>query len=124
MDRRIDPRLKKPRSSKGTPFFVQRNYWAAGTLGVCGFLWFVWELSLKTTKSKEILSNYLEDSEELKARAAYNRAAWTNPTLYTLADKIRQRKAYENEPPPESRFFKFLELLREQPSGVHSANDE
>lgn len=75
----------------------------------------------KSQKTKGLLKEYLEDSEDLKERVSYNRASWTNPTLYTLADKIRQKKAYETEPPAESGFFKFLELLKEQPTG---ANDE
>ena len=43
MDRRIDERFRKPRRTKGTPFFVQRNIWAAGALACGALSWLLLE---------------------------------------------------------------------------------
>lgn len=43
MDRRIDPRLRKPRQAKGTPFYTQRNYWAGGVLLFGAVSWIILE---------------------------------------------------------------------------------
>lgn len=42
-DWRTNEKYRKPRRTKGTPLFYQRNYWALGVVGIGGLAWYLFE---------------------------------------------------------------------------------
>lgn len=70
------------------------------------------------------MHEFVQDSEEVKQKAAHVKIAWTDPAVDRLLILAREKEAYKNEPEPESRFFKLLKELRSLPIGVDPTKDE
>lgn len=54
-DKNIDQTIRKPRRTKGTPFYSQRNYYALGVIAISGATWIGYEYVVSTYK----LINYV-----------------------------------------------------------------
>lgn len=108
MDRRIDERLRKPRRTRGTPFYVERNYWALGALAVAGLTAILWELSPGARYIKGHMHDWFDETDEAKLRKKRMQIALTNPALDKIIIQSNERLISKDEPKEQTWFTKIF----------------
>ncbi|KAF5291336.1 hypothetical protein FQA39_LY03487 [Lamprigera yunnana] len=107
IDKNIDERFRKPRRSKGTPFFKQRSLFALGVLGV-GFIFAaIHESWSKAKKLKQgIQDGQFNYPSQLKQRILVQN--WSNhPEMNKVLQTIEEKHEAQ-QPQPESAIFKLF----------------
>ncbi|KAB0800627.1 hypothetical protein PPYR_00930 [Photinus pyralis] len=108
-DRNIDQSLRKPRRTKGTPFYRQRHYYSLGFLGlsaICGWLYLSWSEARKLGKDAE--NGKFDYPDSLKEHIASHKVGY-DPAMLQVLLKLQQ-KADEKvtTSQPQSGFSKLF----------------
>ncbi|KAJ8925308.1 hypothetical protein NQ315_009138 [Exocentrus adspersus] len=108
-DWRINEKYRKPRRAKGTPFFVQRNYYALGVLVFGAFSWYLYELSPASQKLKrlQLQEDKLKIPEGLAIKIKHHQAGLGGGPIEELLAKAREKEVQklDNESEPPSWFI-------------------
>ncbi|GJQ80808.1 hypothetical protein Trydic_g9397 [Trypoxylus dichotomus] len=81
-DKNIDYNIRKPRRTKGTPFYVQRNYYALGVVAFGGLAWLVYEFWPETKKLKSsVVEGKFKYSREVQDHILLMQRTTTDPAL-------------------------------------------
>ncbi|KAK4884568.1 hypothetical protein RN001_000839 [Aquatica leii] len=111
MDKNIDESIRKPRRSKGTPFFKQRNYYALGFLGLSAITAVLFEFWGQSKKLKNsLLEGKFDYPVELKERII--RQKWSNdPGMTSILKTLDEKKEQEQYPKKQSYFVEMLQKV-------------
>ncbi|KAF5280332.1 hypothetical protein FQR65_LT03141 [Abscondita terminalis] len=113
MDKNIDESIRKPRRSKGTPFFKQRNYYALGILGLSALTGILYEFWGQTAILKQSIKDGKFDySDQLKERIARQKLS-VDPTLESVLQKLDEKRLANEQTKPEPEFVKILKKFPE-----------
>jgi hypothetical protein len=114
-NRNIDERFRKPRRTKGTPLFVQRNYYAAGIIAFGGLSWFLFELLPGTKKLKKgQLEGKFDTPPEIQTRFLEAQLSSTKAGYLQLISRLKAREEaredelYRDETKPQPWYSKFF----------------
>uniref|UniRef100_V5I7W0 Uncharacterized protein n=1 Tax=Anoplophora glabripennis TaxID=217634 RepID=V5I7W0_ANOGL len=94
-DWRINEKYRKPRKAKGTPFYVQRNYYAFGVILGSAALWYLYELWPVSRKIKQdqIDKEKFKIPEGLEIRVKHMQIGKLSGPTDELLAKAREREA-------------------------------
>lgn len=114
-DRNINEAIRKPRKTKGTPFYKIRNIWAACVLAAGGFTWFLYELWPQTHKlKKDLKEGKLNDSPAVQHFFYSRELARLQPSLAGALSELDRRYAEKSEGPQVepwyAKYFKQPEI--------------
>lgn len=112
----VNESIRKPRRAKGTLFFVQRNYYAAGVIAVGGLCWGLYELwpEARKLKRSQIEDGKFDTPPEIAERFRRANLALNTPTYERLVAKLHEREeekedaVYRNKEKPQPWYIKLF----------------
>ncbi|CAH1955850.1 unnamed protein product [Acanthoscelides obtectus] len=116
-DWRINEKYRKPRRTKGTPFYVERNYYALGCLALSGICWYLYELWPSTKKLKQKLeTDKFDYPEGLKMKIKHIQSGTQGGAgIEGLLAKAREREAQKITKEGEKETSWLYKIMTREP---------
>lgn len=116
-DWRINEKFRKPRQSKGTPLYRQRNYFAIAGIAFGAVSWYLYNLWPQSQKLRQsIIEGKFDMPDGLKLKIEHVQASLRGGGVEELLAKAREKEIEKHAPEDPEEQSWLSKITRSSPS--------